>query len=109
MSHRVLRILPLLATVAVLGLPAPARALDHPGSLARRLLAPEVHGSVAVVDKSDEIRRQREIYDILCGGAAHLESDLSRHLWRVAESLAVGDWRPPRVTIRVVVREIERL
>ena len=107
MLPRIVRILPFLTAAAILCGSGPAHAFDHPGSLAKKLLAPRVDGSVAVVDKVDDIR-MREIYQILCGGAAHLESGLSDHLWRVAESLAVADWKPPKVTIRVVVRPLDR-
>lgn len=107
MTHRITAVLPLLAAASVLCGPPPALALEHPGSLVTKLLAPRVDGSVAVIDKSEDVR-MREIYRILCGGAAHLESGLSEHLWRVAESLAVANWQPPKVTIRVVIREPER-
>jgi len=105
MKHT-LRRLPLLAVPALLAAPLPARALDPPASLVR-LLAPRVESSGSVAVKSDALR-QREIYRILCGGAEPQEAGLSEHLWRVAESLAGRDWEPPKVTIRVVVRELGR-
>ena len=108
MKCRIPRILPFLAAAALFAGSSPASALEHPGSLAKRLLAPRGEGSASVVDRPDDVRRQREIYRILCGGAAQLESGLSEHLWRVAESLAGADWKPPKVTIRVVVRELGR-
>ena len=80
MKYRISRILPFLAAAALLAGSSPASALEHPGSLAKRLLAPRGDGSVAVIDRADDVRRQREIYRILCGGAAQLESGLSEHL-----------------------------
>ena len=35
------------------------------------------------------------------------DSEVSKHLWRVAGSLAASGWNPPRVTIEVVVREFD--
>jgi hypothetical protein len=95
----------LFVAAAILVGPAAARALDHSGNLTNTLLAPRVTPSVAVADKGDDARRQREIYRILCGGAPRLEGSVSDHLWHVAESLARESWEPPKVTIRVVVSE----
>jgi hypothetical protein len=49
-----------------------------------------------------------EIFRILQGGAPARDAVLSEHLWRVAGSLAQVGWRPPRVTVRMVVREAEK-
>jgi hypothetical protein len=100
-------LLPFLAAVVLVG-PADAGAVEPSGSPAKGRLAPRVAPAVAVADKGDDARRQREIYRILCGGAARLDGSVSDHLWNVAESLAREGWEPPKVTIRVVVRESGR-
>jgi hypothetical protein len=97
-----------LATAAVLLGPVAAGAFEPAGGSAKRLLAPQMTPTVAVADRADDARRQREIYRILCGGAARLDGSVSDHLWHVAESLARESWEPPKVTIRVVVREVGR-
>jgi len=94
------------AAFAVLSGPDPASAIEHPVTSAARLLAPKVERSGAVAGARRDVRRQREIYRILCGGAADLELGVSEHLWRVAESLAVSEWQPPKVTVRVVVSDL---
>jgi len=53
---------------------------------------------------------QGAIYRILCGGTVDQDvvmqgTGLSQHLWTVAGSLAEGQWKPPVVTIRVVVSD----
>src|SRR5262245_36499869 len=101
-------LLPFLAAGAVLLGPVAAGALDHAGGPSKGLPAPRIAPTVAVADRGDDARRQREIYRILCGGAGRLEGSVSDHLWHVAESLAREGWEPPKVTIQVVVREVGR-
>ena len=66
------------------------------GSAASAGDSPAATGRVAALD-------QGAIYHILCGGLAMEDTPLSAHLWEVAGSLANGNWKPPKVTIRVVV------
>jgi hypothetical protein len=106
MNPGIAPLLPLLAAAVFVG-PAAAPAPDAT-SLVKAVPAPRMTPAVAVADKGDDARRQREIYRILCGGAARLDGSVSDHLWHVAESLARESWEPPKVTIRVVVRESGR-
>jgi hypothetical protein len=96
----------LIASLGIVAGPATASAFDHPGTGSARLLAPRLEKASAVVDSRGAAERQREIFRILCGGAMNLDLGVSDHLWRVAESLAVADWQPPKVTIRVVVTQL---
>ena len=88
----------LIALVGVLAGPAAVYALDHPGTGAAKLLAPRMEKASAGIDTRGAVERQREIFDILCGGALNLDLGVYDHLWRVAESLAVANWQPPKVT-----------
>ena len=109
MKSGAISLLPFLGAAAVLLGPVRAGAVDQAGGSSNGLpAAPRLAPTVAVADKGDGARRQREIYRILCGGAGRLEGSVSDHLWHVAESLARESWEPPKVTIQVVVREVGR-
>jgi hypothetical protein len=78
------------------------------GSEANPALQPAapVAAPAAVAGKADPVR-QREIFQILQGGALLEDASLADHLWRVAGSLALRDWSPPRVQIHVVVGDAD--
>ena len=91
----------LLAMIGILALSTASWAHDKtPGAAEIR----PVTEAMAAPAKSDPAR-QLEIFQILQGGAPVLDDRLSEHLWRVAGSLAVRNWKPPTVKISVVVRD----
>jgi hypothetical protein len=63
--------------------------------------------AAAVPSLPHEALRRAEIFRILQGGTSVTDAALAEHLWAVAGSLARSGWTPPRVTVRVVVKDAD--
>lgn len=75
---------------------ARANGMETAGVQVRIKAAPELEQKQAL--------RRGEIFRILQGGSV-ADTALSAHLWQVAGSLAKIGWKPPHVTIHVIVDE----
>jgi len=86
--------------------PAPAAPLAAASGTLVLSTAQASESVVISTAPASELARQ-EIFEILCGGMVPKDSALAEHLWKVAGSLALRGWTPPRVTVRTVVRASE--